>query len=183
MSAVFALLLLLATMAEADKPNKLALDWINYYRSLHGARTVVGDAGLTYAAYVAAKSQCDYLGKGRLNHGVSAEAGRSSLFRFTHHSGFTDDKGAMSVKAIQRWYKEASVYCRNGYYNHPPNSIGEASSMYGHFSSIVWKSVRKVGVWAFKCTKSNDWIVAYTQDPRANVIGAWKNNMGRPSNC
>ena len=53
------------------------------------------------------------------------------------------------------------------------------------FWLIKWNSTKsfQVGMWAFKCTKSNDWIVAYTQDPGANLIGDWKNNVGRPKNC
>ena len=68
------------------------------------------------------------------------EAGRGNLYR-TSASGTAEAK---MVEAVKIWYSEAAVYCKNNFYNNPPNGIGEASQQYGHFTQVVWKAASKV---------------------------------------
>ena len=49
----------------------LTMEWVNYYRGIHGANAVQADDTLIYDAYLAAKGNCDYLSAGALSHEVS----------------------------------------------------------------------------------------------------------------
>eukprot|EP00092_Neocalanus_flemingeri_P035098 GFUD01038196.1.p1 GENE.GFUD01038196.1~~GFUD01038196.1.p1 ORF type:complete len:181 (-),score=0.04 GFUD01038196.1:237-779(-) len=164
-------------LVSAVRDHQNILDWINYYRSLHGARALKWDDNLQYKAYEATTFLCSRAGAGRslsLTHDGN-EA--TSLY------GSTGSNSNAEVDAVKSWYSESSKYCSLGYYNNPQNVDYQIT---GHFTDLVWKGNRKVGTWTSTCGK-NTYVAILTGNSQGNVVrntvGAYGKNIGRPADC
>lgn len=69
--------------------------------------------------------------------------------------------------AVDSWYSEIKDYNFNG---------GGFSSGTGHFTQVVWKSSRELGVGMAKNSKNQIYVVA-NYDPPGNYQGQFRENV------
>lgn len=129
------------------------------------ARNEVGNKPLEWSAELAKYAQewADYLAEKnncRIAH-------RSSLGKADRVIGenifWGTGKKYSAEEAAKAWYSEKKDY------THQPISR-HSDSKTGHYTQMVWKSTRKVGIGKAKCSNGSTIIVA-NYDPPGNVIG------------
>lgn len=146
-------------------------NFLNWYRAAHGAGKVKN--GLEYAAYEATNAVCKY---GRGHHeGTEAEFASLSYF-----PGPCDkDQEKTEIEALKYWYSECPDYYGQGF-----------SKDTGHFTHMVWKSVKNYGIFAQTCDIPNTkWkcAIALRTDGSPPANGDWdggfSSNVGNVGQC
>eukprot|EP00096_Caligus_rogercresseyi_P008636 TRINITY_DN2784_c0_g1_i1.p1 TRINITY_DN2784_c0_g1~~TRINITY_DN2784_c0_g1_i1.p1 ORF type:complete len:229 (+),score=42.73 TRINITY_DN2784_c0_g1_i1:424-1110(+) len=136
-----------------------ALDTHNRYRLAHGVQPLTLCEKLN--AY--AKEWADHLAAtDSFNHRSNGDYGEN-LF-LTYGSGDTDCNG---IEPVESWYSEGRSY-----------SYGQSSgsSATGHFTQIVWKGSKRLGMAKSK-SPSGKTIVVANYDPPGNFIGNYSSNV------
>jgi len=142
----------------------------NAKRSLHGAAPLVWDATLARHA----KEWAEVLVRwGEMEHARDTGEGENLYW-------YKGSKVATCVEAVKSWYGEEPDYP----YNNPPKTYQEfyAGKKIGHFTQIVWKGTRKVGV-ALATKKAGGWTETYIvarYSPQGNILGHFAANVARP---
>ncbi|KAJ7382008.1 hypothetical protein OS493_037710 [Desmophyllum pertusum] len=141
----------------------------NSKRRLHGARPLTWDRSLARKAQAWAFILAT---KEEMKHAPPSGAGENLFYSAT-----TDNKISTCKDAVEAWYGEVSDY---PFWN-PPNSIFDVSgAQIGHFTQVVWKSTKKLGVGIASIKrgfKTKTYIVArYT--PPGNYEGRFKQEVG-----
>ncbi|XP_068677293.1 Golgi-associated plant pathogenesis-related protein 1-like isoform X2 [Montipora capricornis] len=79
--------------------------------------------------------------------------------------------------ALEAWYSEVSIYP----FEHPPNSLSDVTGgQIGHFTQVVWKSTKKLGV-GIASIKRGFWTKTYVvarYTPPGNYYGQFKEQVG-----
>lgn len=79
------------------------------------------------------------------------------------------------AECSKMWYDEIKSY--GNYFGKEPPRNGLMS--YGHFTQLIWKNSRKLGV-ALAYLKDNSLVVVANYDPPGNVIGTYASNVLAP---
>nr|ACO15637.1 Golgi-associated plant pathogenesis-related protein 1 [Caligus clemensi] len=141
-----------------------ALETHNKYRKIHGVPLLeLSDELNKYA-----KDWADYLAESdSFNHRPDGPYGEN-LF-LTYGSGDTDCDG---MEPVDSWYSEGKTY-----------SYGQSSgsSSTGHFTQVVWKDCKRLGM-AKSRSSSGKTIVVANYDPPGNFIGNYSTNVVPPKN-
>ncbi|XP_017008358.2 Golgi-associated plant pathogenesis-related protein 1-like [Drosophila takahashii] len=74
------------------------------------------------------------------------------------------------LQCVQDWYDEIEDYN----FDNPGFSMGT-----GHFTALVWKSAKKLGIGQAKDKQGHYWVVGRYYPP-VNVYGKFKENVPRP---
>lgn len=77
------------------------------------------------------------------------------------------------IEAIKNWYSEEKFYD----YNRPG-----FSSKTGHFTALVWKSSKLVGIGVAWSTQKKWWVIVANYYPAGNVQNQFAKNVQRPQN-
>lgn len=140
----------------------------NSKRALHGARPLTWDSSLAREAQVWA---LDLATRNIMEHAQSNDDGENLYQSFT-----TSSKPATCKEAVEAWYGEVSDY---PFWN-PPNSIFDTKAQIGHFTQVVWKSTKKLGV-GIASVKHGFWTTTYIvarYSPPGNYNGRLKQEVG-----
>jgi glioma pathogenesis-related protein 2 len=145
----------------------------NYDRSLHGCVPLVISNTLNTAAQAYAE-QLALANSNTLSHSPSAMSGTygENLYKAWGSPSLTYKLGTAS----DRWYSEVKYY---DYTTFKSNTTGKAV---GHFTAMIWKSVKSVGFGIKKVTDSSGdtvYVVA-NYSPTPNYIGQYAANVPRP---
>jgi len=146
----------------------------NAKRARHGAAPLVWDVTLARHA----KEWAEVLARrGKSEHARGTGEGEN-LYRYKSYGSIA--KVATCVDAVKSWYGEEPDYP----YNNPPKTFQEfyGGKKIGHFTQIVWKGTRKVGV-ALATKKADGWTETYIvarYHPRGNILGHFAANVARP---
>lgn len=106
-----------------------------------------------------------------MEHAQSNDDGENLYQSFT-----TSSKPATCKEAVEAWYGEVSDY---PFWN-PPNSIFDTEAQIGHFTQVVWKSTKKLGV-GIASVKHGFWTTTYIvarYSPPGNYNGRFKQEVG-----
>ncbi|KAK3728242.1 hypothetical protein QZH41_019615 [Actinostola sp. cb2023] len=80
-------------------------------------------------------------------------------------------KGYTCKEATESWYSEVKHYP----FSYPPMNM---ANNFGHFTQVVWKSTKRLGVGIAKYA-GNTYVVA-RYSPPGNVFGQYSLNVGAP---
>lgn len=140
----------------------------NVKRRLHGARPLSWDSSLASKAQIWA----NHLAKiNKMKHAPWTGAGEN-LYTARNTGG----KVATCKEAVEAWYGEVAHYP----FMEPPNTIFDTDSQIGHFTQVVWKSTKKVGV-GITVIKRGFWTITYIvarYTPPGNYQGEFKQEVG-----
>ncbi|XP_030374306.1 uncharacterized protein LOC115623894 [Scaptodrosophila lebanonensis] len=145
------LLFILLPVIHGDFEDSI-LDEHNRYRAKHNTPKLTLDSGLSsgcasYAKEIAAKNSLDH---------SSGNYGENLCMRSSD-----------PVQCVKMWYDEIKDYD----YKNP-----KFSAATGHFTQVIWKSSKKMGVGKAKSSSGAYYVVArYT--PAGNVVGKFKENV------
>merc|ERR1711931_444074 len=132
------------------------LDEHNKYRSRHGVPPLKLDNKMNAYAQNLAESNA---AAGRLAH--TPREHRRYGENLAYSGGYPLDGEPKRI--VQQWYNEISVY---------PGHFTRAS---GHFSQVIWKNSKRLGVGFAQ--KGNELFVAAVYDPKGNVDGQHAENV------
>merc|ERR1711931_216507 len=135
---------------------KNMLDEHNKYRSKHGVPPLKLDNKMNAYAQNLAESNA---AAGRLAH--TPREHRRYGENLAYSGGYPLDEEPKRI--VQQWYNEISVY---------PGHFTRAS---GHFSQVIWKNSKRLGVGFAQ--KGNELFVAAVYDPKGNVDGQHAENV------
>merc|ERR1719348_915982 len=135
---------------------KNMLDEHNKYRSKHGVPPLKLDNKMNAYAQNLAESNA---AAGRLAH--TPREHRRYGENLAYSGGYPLD--GEPKRMVQGWYNEISLY--PGHYT--PES--------GHFSQVIWKNSKRLGVGFAQ--KGNELFVAAVYDPKGNVDGQHAENV------
>lgn len=82
-----------------------------------------------------------------------------------------NDYTTAAETAVKKWYEEVKSYS----FAHP--SLADSTK---HFSQVVWKGTKKVGIGLAKSKSSNKTYVIALYDPSGNIVGKEKDNIQTP---
>ncbi|XP_053675486.1 Golgi-associated plant pathogenesis-related protein 1 [Anopheles nili] len=134
-----------------------ALNRHNELRAKHSAPPLVLDQELC----VSAQKWADTLLKwNRLQHSTDKKYGENLYY--------SSGMAVTGAAAVDSWYSEIKDY-RHG--EPSPSNFSQV----GHFTQVVWKSTRKLGV-GFAQQGSTVFVVC-TYDPRGNMMGTYPQNI------
>jgi hypothetical protein len=85
-------------------------------------------------------------------------------------SGRLLDPAEAAQKAVKSWYNEVKMYNWN-------NPVFSGST--GHFTALVWKGTRKMGIGLATNPRSKATYVVARYVPPGNMMGDFENNVGR----
>lgn len=145
---------------------KEAIDAHNFYRRNHGSEPLIHNPEISTIA----QNYANYLAKiGNMVHSSNKyrneKLGENLFFSF--------DSRAVSLsgmKPTQEWYNEINQYYFKDY---QPGT--------GHFTQVVWKSSREIGL-GFAKAKDGSFFVVANYYPAGNMIGKFNENVKRPIN-
>lgn len=160
-----------ATKREHVNVGKSAcLDAHNRARASHKSGWLEWDAGLAEDA----QKWADHLANdvGHMVHAQNTGEGENLFWSMGSHVANCED-------AVRAWVSEEAYYR----YDHPPRTFNEfAASKAGHFTQVVWKGTRKLGVAIStkgKAPKVETFIVA-RYSPPGNWLGEFSENVMHP---
>ncbi|MBF0442554.1 MAG: hypothetical protein HQK54_11665 [Oligoflexales bacterium] len=111
------------------------------------------------------------------------------------HSGYGENiyfssASPSSSEVVNSWYGERAVYERfsNNYRTNYPTTSAQfdtdnsvVSTMYGHFTQVVWKGSTQVGCAEMYCRGAQyPYVVVCQYSPRGNMVGSFQQNVGAP---
>ncbi|XP_049528389.1 Golgi-associated plant pathogenesis-related protein 1-like [Dermacentor silvarum] len=134
----------------------------NHYRRLHGVPILRKSEKLNRIAQGWAEHLADIDGLSHLrgDYGENLYFGSSGPTRLNGKS------------IVDRWYMEICHYdYRNPIYK--PRT--------GHFTQVVWKATRRIGIGFATSSNGNDYVACF-YTPGANVPGAFSDNVPEPIN-
>jgi len=141
----------------------------NSKRVLHGARPLTWDASLAKKAQAWAVHLAN---KNKMEHAPWSGTGEN-----LYYAGTSSGRLATCKEAVDAWYGEVADYP----FWKPPNSIFDVpGKQIGHFTQVVWKSTRKVGV-GIVAIKRGFWTKTYIvarYTPPGNYEGQFKQQVG-----
>lgn len=144
----------------------------NSKRILHGAGPLSWDDTLakkarTWAIHLANEDKMEHA------PWSVRKAGENLYYKATTTSG----NHATCKDALEAWYSEESIYP----FEDPPNSLSEVTGgQIGHFTQVVWKSTKKLGV-GIASIKRDFWTKTYVvarYTPPGNYYGQFKKQVG-----
>ncbi|CAF3440960.1 unnamed protein product [Rotaria sp. Silwood1] len=144
----------------------------NYYRARHCASSLVIDHRLneiaqSYAEYLAATSTFEHSGNKLGNEAL----GENLYMQWISHG----EAQASARDAIQSWYGEIAMHN----FDKP-----KYSSETGHFTQMVWRSSRKMGVGIAHSPDGREVYIVANYYPGGNIVnpGFFEDNV-LPPNC
>ncbi|KAL9981258.1 hypothetical protein ACROYT_G009935 [Oculina patagonica] len=140
----------------------------NTKRALHGAKPLTWDSSLARKAQAWALKLAT---KGVMEHAPWSGAGEN-----LYTSSSIGDTADTCKDAVLAWYSEESDYP----FWKPPNSIFDTKAQIGHFTQVVWKSTKKLGV-GIASVKRGFWTTTYIvarYAPPGNYEGRFKQQVG-----
>jgi len=148
-----------------EKFQKESLEAHNDYRAKHGVSKLKLDSKL--CSY--AKDWADKLAKAdSFEHRQNQELGENLFCCWS-----SDPKAKCpGKKPVDSWYSEINKY------NFGTEPTSTAS---GHFTQLVWKNTKKMGIAKAK-TKNGKVIVVANYEPAGNWIGQYRDNVPPPIN-
>ncbi|XP_028412406.1 mucin-4-like [Dendronephthya gigantea] len=138
----------------------------NQKREAHGVPPLVWSA--TIAA--SAKEYAEKLAAADSTNLVHEKSGYGENLFVEFGSGIPKEKKGTCVKAVDNWYDEIGMYN----FDNPG-----FSSETGHFTQVVWKASKEVGV-AEVVTSTNKRFIVGRYSPPGNVRGQFQANVPRP---
>ncbi|XP_025411814.1 protein PRY1-like isoform X2 [Sipha flava] len=81
----------------------------------------------------------------------------------------------LGVKAVDSWYSEIEFFDFQG-----TNTEMDASTKAFHFTQLIWKGSRELGVGVSKCSKSGQIYLVCNYNPRGNFRSQFKENVLPP---
>jgi len=141
----------------------------NSKRTLHRARPLTWDSSLAREAQDWA---LDLATRKIMEHSPTNDDGEN-----LYESSTISSKPATCKEAVEAWYGEVSDYP----FWSPPNSIFDVDAQIGHFTQIVWKSTKKLGV-GIASVKHGFWTTTYIvarYSPPGNYDGRFKQQVGK----
>eukprot|EP00794_Sanderia_malayensis_P019050 gene19050-20963_t len=151
----------------ADTLNKVALNVHNALRRMHGAPPLTLSAKMSidaenYARYLAEENKFEHF-----KH--LGDIGESLAF-----SCNTDERIPSVWKAIKDWYEE--VCTKN--YDFASSSQTDIKDI-AHFTQIVWKSTRELGIGRSIARRGNETCTFFVAryNPSGNWLGQYKSNV------
>lgn len=152
----------LTNMSTSVDGRVVALRTLNIMRGWHGAPGLVRDRDIEDFS----NSWSEYLlASGEFKHSTSQYG--ENLALLSYNGNVTQ----MLELAMKLWYAEISVYN----YTRPV-----FSSSTGHFTALVWRDTRKVGIGYAINTQRRRGIVCFSFWPPGNVAGAFVRNVLPP---
>lgn len=140
-----------------DVSSRIALDAHNKLRSAHNVPVLIWSNDLSRSAQIWAKKLAK---EGRLKHDNLDGIGENV---FMSSQGFD----SAAEEAIKNWYSEAEKYdFRKGGYQ--PGT--------GHFTQIVWKDTKELGMARAKSNNGSVYVVARYR-PAGNILSAFNANV------
>lgn len=141
----------------------------NSKRAMHRARPLTWDRSL---AEKAEEWAIQIANNDKMEHAPWSGAGEN-LYVAANSGG----KLSTCKDAVKAWYEEVSDYP----FRDPPNTIWDLPGVQiGHFTQVVWKSTRKVGV-AIATIKRGFWTKTYIvarYTPPGNFNGQFRQQVG-----
>jgi len=143
---------------------KQALEAHNAYRKRHGAKSLKFSKKLT--AY--AQEWAD-----KLAREDGFEHRQNNTYGENLYSSWSSNPKAKITgnTPVDSWYSEVKKHDFTG----EPRTTGT-----GHFTQVVWKGSREMGIAQAK-SKSNKIIVVANYDPPGNFVGRYRDNVAAPS--
>lgn len=86
-------------------------------------------------------------------------------------NGIKNKADAVRHAIVDQWYGEIKHYD----YNRP-----QYSDKTGHFTAVVWKNTRRVGIGIAWNPKKNWWVIVANYSPPGNFLGHFAENVPRP---
>lgn len=80
--------------------------------------------------------------------------------------------------AVNQWYKEQDNHCQSGLYD-SDDITQTMQSDSGHFTDLVWKSAKKVGIASLACDATGKTITSYLSDHGNDE--SMKDNVQKPN--
>ncbi|XP_022090873.1 Golgi-associated plant pathogenesis-related protein 1-like [Acanthaster planci] len=134
----------------------------NRYRSMHGAPNIKLNGNISKYAQEWANKLAK---EGQLQHRSEHKYGENIYYG-------ADSRGLDELtgdKAVKSFYDEINRYNFNS---------GGFSSGTGHFTQVVWKDSRRLGIGvAVNPRKQNEVFAVFNYDPPGNVSGRYKENV------
>lgn len=148
---------------------KECLEAHNLARALHGARPLTWNRTLARSAQAWA---LDLAKRNKFEHSRVRGEGEN-----LYYSMGSSEKTATCKDALDAWYGEVSDYP----FSNPPKSIFDVPGVQiGHFTQVVWKSTRQLGV-GIATIKRGFWTKTYVvarYTPPGNYWGRFKQEVG-----
>lgn len=147
-----------------DKFEEAALEAHNEYRKKHGVAALKLDKKL--CSY--AQEWADKLAKtDSFEHRTNQELGENLFCSWSsnHKAKCPGDK------PVDSWYSEIKSYN----FGSEPTSLSS-----GHFTQVVWKTSKKLGIAKARSPKSGKTIVVANYEPAGNWVGQYKENVLAP---
>jgi len=148
------LLFVILHVAQADL-NSAALETHNSYRKPHGSPPLAVDTELTKFAQNKAEELAQ---KEKLEHTPKNKYGENLYYSWTKGKKLPDDSESVKF-AIKQWYDEKSKYDFS-----KPGFSGAT----GHFTQVVWKGSKLVGIGVKRNSKGDKVFVVAEYSPRGN---------------
>lgn len=140
----------------------------NSMRALHGARPLTWDSSLARKAQIWALNLAT---RKTMEHSPIKDDGEN-----LYKSSNIQSEIATCKDAVEAWYGEVIDYP----FRSPPNSIFDVGAQIGHFTQVVWKSTKKLGV-GIASVKDDFWTTTYIvarYSPPGNYYGRFKQEVG-----
>ena len=159
----------LSTMSTSDKFRDSFLKKTNEYRKRHRAKPLTLSSDLcegcqTWANILATQKQ--------LKHSSAGKTRKTDTGENLYYIGTTDDlfqlKGSAAVKA---WYNEIKHYK----FKDSEDQIMQKFNKVGHFTQLVWKETKNVGV--AMAENNGIFVVVAQYEPAGNLVGSFKMNV------
>lgn len=142
-----------------------SLQWHNHYRSIHGVPPLKLSPELCRYAEEWAKN---IAASENFRHRPNNKYGENIYMEWS-----SDPNSKVSgQKAVDSWYSEIKYH----QFGREPTSLKS-----GHFTQVIWKESRELGV-AYSRSKSGKIFVVANYNPAGNMLGSFKNNVPAPTN-
>jgi len=148
--------------AEAFAQDAVSLH--NRIRARHGAPALSLDAGLCAFA----QRWADHLAtRATFEHCPDNPYGENLYAQWSTNVKYV----CPADRAVESWYEEGALY---NYRCEP------ASMSVGHFTQLVWKSTRRMGIARAKTADGKRTMIVAHYDPPGNYVGQYVQNVGPP---
>jgi len=136
----------------------------NAIREKHGAPLLSLDEGLCQSA----QQWADRLAAtNRFDHKPNNDYGENLYSQWATSA----NADCSAQRAVESWYDE----CKGYSYSSEPLSLG-----YGHFTQLVWRSTKRIGMGKAKTRDGKRTIIVANYDPPGNYVGQYVQNVQSP---
>jgi len=137
----------------------------NEYRACHGAEPLVLDDELTksaqnYSDYLATSGKWQHSGQKGVGENIYQKSGSSPVV-------------VNATRVVEGWYSEHANY------DYISGTAKNSTKPIGHFTQVVWKDSKELGIAKAVCKDGSTYVVA-NYEPAGNYLGQFEQNVLRP---